>query len=491
MFGFETIHLVGGVLGLIVVFFLLVAAYSSRYLKAGPNEVLVVSGRKYRSPSGHVRGFRLISGGGVFVWPIIEKADRFSLETMTIEVKTPEVYTSQGVLVSVDGVAQIKVKNDDVSIATAVEQFLTKSSGQLVEIARQTLEGHLRAIIGTISVEEIIRNRDVFAQKVQEVSAADLANMGLSIVSFTIKDIKDAEGYLDALGKPQIAAIKRDALIAEAEAQRDATIKSAEAKQAGEMARYVAETKIAESQKNYKVQLADYSGSVNERQAEADLAYDLQKFRTQQSVKAEEIQVKTVEKTKEIEVQEKEILRKEKELIATVQKPADAERYRIETYATAEQFKLKTTADGESEATKLKGAGTAEAQKSVGFAEAQVIQAKGFAEAEAMNKKSVAWKMYNEAAVLQMFIEKMPEIVKAVSEPLSKIDRYVVINNGNGKEGGASKITGEVTNVLSQLPPLVEALTGVNLEGLIKNLPKIATTIKENAANPENKGQEG
>ena len=132
MFGFSTVHLVGAVLGLILVMIFLIAAYSSRYLKAGPNEVIVVSGRKYKNPLGKVRGFRLISGGGVFVWPIIEKADRFSLETMTIEVRTPEVYTTQGVPVSVDGVAQIKVKNDDTAISTAVEQFLTKSVGQLV-----------------------------------------------------------------------------------------------------------------------------------------------------------------------------------------------------------------------------------------------------------------------------------------------------------------------------------------------------------------------
>lgn len=471
----ETLQLAIAILGLILVFIILVAAYSSRYLKAGPNEVIVVSGRKYKDPQGRSRGFKLISGGGVFVWPIIERADRFSLETMTIDIRTPEVYTTQGVAVSMDGVAQIKVKNDDSAIATAVEQFLTKSVIQLIEIARQTLEGHLRAIIGTITVEEVIRSRDIFAQKVQEVSAGDMANMGLSIISFTIKDIKDSEGYLIALGKPQIAAIKREAIIAEAQAQRDATIKSADAKQQGELARLQAETKIAEAEKEYKVNVANYALSINQRQAEADLAYDLQKFKTQQLVRAEEINVQTIEKTKLIEVQDKEIMRREKELVAMVQKPADAERYKIETLANAEQYKLKTTALGESESMRLKGAGEADANKSVGLARAEVIKAQGFSEAEAMSKKADAWRMYNEAAVLQMFIDKMPEITRAISEPLSKIERYVVINSGEGPGGGASKITSEVTTILSQLPPIIEALTGMDVGELVKKLPKVLT----------------
>ncbi|MBI2251473.1 MAG: flotillin family protein [Armatimonadetes bacterium] len=458
------------ILGFILIIFLFFAAYSSRYLKAGPNEVLIISGRKSKGTEGKIRGFHIVSGGGVFVWPIIEKADRFSLETMTIEIKTPEVYTTQGVPVKIDGVAQIKVKNDDISISTAVEQFLSKTSLEINEIAKQTLEGHLRAIIGTITVEEVIRNRDVFAQKVQEVSASDLANMGLNIVSFTIKDISDSHGYLEALGKPQIALIKRSAIIAEAEAQRDATIKSAQANQLGQTAKYEADTQIAQSDRDYKLKVADYTASVNQKKAEADLAYDLQKFKTEQLVRAEEIEVQVVQKEKEIEVQEKEILRKEKELNATVQKPADAQRYQIEALALAEQSKLKNTALGQAEATKSIGMAEADANKARGLAEAEIIKAKGSAEAEAMQKKADAWKYYNEAAILQMFIDKIPEIAGAISSPLSKTDKIVVIS---GDGSGVSHITKDITSIISQLPPVLEALTGLKIEELLKQLPKM------------------
>ena len=219
---------------IVIVVFLLLYMVFSRYTKVGPNQVLVVSGIKHKAEDGTKVGFRIVKGGGTFVWPIFEKVDILSLELLTIDVQTPEVYTSKGVPVKVDGVAQTKVKGDDVSIRTAAEQFLGKSTDEIRNIATQTLEGHLRAILGTMTVEEIYQNRDAFASKVQEVAAGDMANMGLNIISFTIRDIRDGQGYLDALGKPRIAQVKRDAIIAQAEADRDSQIRSAQAKQAGQ-----------------------------------------------------------------------------------------------------------------------------------------------------------------------------------------------------------------------------------------------------------------
>src|SRR5208282_4069783 len=224
----------------VIVLFLAVYMVLSRYTKVGPNQVLVVSGRKHSAEDGTKIGFRIVKGGGTFVWPILEKVDILSLELLTIDVQTPEVYTSKGVPVKVDGVAQTKVKGDDISIRTAAEQFLGKTTDEIRNIATQTLEGHLRAILGTMTVEEIYQNRDAFAQRVQEVAAGDLANMGLGIVSFTIRDIRDGQGYLDALGKPRIAQVKRDAQIAQAEADRDAMIKSSQAIQAGQEAKFEA-----------------------------------------------------------------------------------------------------------------------------------------------------------------------------------------------------------------------------------------------------------
>src|SRR5258705_7748846 len=261
----------------VIVLFIIGGIFANRYTKVGPNEVLVISGRKRKQmdPDGTVRhvGFRIVKGGGVLVWPIVEKVDILSLELLTIDVQTPEVYTSKGVPVKVDGVAQIKVKGDDISIATAAEQFLSKDTAAIMNIAMQTMEGHLRAILGTMTVEEIYQNRDAFAQKVQEVAAGDMANMGLGIVSFTIRDIRDTQGYLYALGKPRIAQVKRDAQIAQAEADRDAQIRSAQAKQAGQEAKFAADSKIAEAKRDYEMNLAGYNASVNQKKAESELAY--------------------------------------------------------------------------------------------------------------------------------------------------------------------------------------------------------------------------
>lgn len=491
---------VGGVAAVLFVFFMFVAIWASRYTKVGPNQVLIISGRKHRivDPDGTPRdvGFRIVKGGGVFVWPVYEKVDVLSLELLTIDVQTPEVYTSKGVPVRVDGVAQIKVKGDDVSISTAAEQFLSKGTEEIKNIATQTLEGHLRAILGTMTVEDIYQNRDAFASKVQEVAAGDMANMGLGIVSFTIRDIRDSQGYLDALGKPRIAQVKRDAVIAQAEADRDAMIKSAQATQAGQEAKFAADSKIAEAQRDYSVNVASYQASVNQRKAESDLAYDLQKYKTGQLVKAEEVQVTIIEKQKQIELQQQEILRKQKELEANVQKPADAERYRMETLANGRKFQLETEAAGSAAAAKATGFANAdvaratgiaeaEAQKAKGLAEASIIEAQGKATAEAMRVKAESFKEYNEAAVVEMIIRILPEVAGKISEPLSKTERMIVINSGSGPGGGASKITGDVTQIIAQLPPVIESLTGFKLEKLIEQIPAMKKAQAEAARKPD------
>ena len=461
-------------LGVAVVALVFLLLLASRYVKVGPNEALIVSGFRGRTIAdgdGRPRalGFRWVKGGGTFVFPVVERAETLSLELMTLDVKTPEVYSITGVPLVVDGVAQVKVRGDDTSIVTAAEQFLGKTPAQIAEVAHQTIEGHLRAIIGTLTVEEIYKNREMFSQKVQEIAATDLANMGLQVVSFVVKDIKDNQGYLDALGRPRIAQVKRDAVIAQAEADRDAMIKSAQANQAGMEAKFAADTKVADANRGYEMMKAEYQVGINEKKAAADLAYDLQKYKTGQLVKAEEIQVQTIEKEKQIEVQTKEILRREKELDATVKKPAEAERYRIQTLAEAEQFKLKAEADGRAEATKSVGFGDAEATRAKGLAAAEVVQATGSAEALAMAKKAESWKAYTEAAITQILLEKLPEIARAIAEPLSKTEKIVIVSTG-GETAGASKLTADVAKVIAQLPPTIEALSGVNLTDLIQKV---------------------
>ena len=485
--------LIAGVGSILLVIFIFAGIWASRYMKVGPNQVLVISGRKRRmvDPDGqaHDVGFRIVKGGGVFVWPVFEKVDLLSLELLTIDVQTPEVYTSKGVPVKVDGVAQIKVKGDDISISTASEQFLGKSTDEIRNIATQTLEGHLRAILGTMTMEEIYQNRDAFASKVQEVAAGDMANMGLGIVSFTIRDIRDSQGYLDALGKPRIAQVKRDAQIAQAEADRDAMIKSSQATQAGQEAKYLADTRIAEAQRDYQSSVAQYQAAVNQKKAEADLAYDLQKFKTGQLVKAEEVQVQIIEKQKQIELQQQEILRRQRELEANVQKPADAERYKVETLANARKFQLEAEAEGAAAATKATGFANAdvakatglaeaEANRARGFAEAAIIEAQGKAQAEVMRQKAESFKQYNEAAVVEMIMRVLPEVAGRISEPLAKTEKIVIINSGNGPGGGASKLTGDITQIISQLPPVLESLTGVKLEKLLEQVPALRKAME-------------
>ncbi len=471
------------IVGMFVIFFLLIMAVARRYKKVGPNEVMVISGGRHKlrgTGAPEVTGYRIRKGGGAFILPLIERVDVMSLEVMTLDITTPEVYTKPGVPIVVDGVAQVKIRGDEASIRTASEQFLGKSVEQIKEVALQTVEGHLRAIIGTLTVEEIYRNRDQFASSVQDVAVSDMANMGLEIVSFTLKDIRDSHGYLDALGKPKIAEIKRDAVIAQAEADRDSNIRSAQARQAGETAKFQAETKIAEAQRDYQSQKAEYDAAVNLKRAEADLAYDIQKNRTSQELKREEVQIAIVEKEQQVLVQEKEIQRRERELKATVERQADAERYRVETEAAAQKAKYEREATGQAEATRQKGQADADIIRAIGESEAQVVALKGAAEAEAMAKKAASFKQYNEAAVLDILAKVLPEIAHAVAAPLAKTDRITLVSTG-GDGSGASRLTGDITKIMAELPAVIESLSGIELRKLVEAVPALKAAMTEPA----------
>jgi len=482
---------------LLAVIFILISVFVGRYVKVGPDEALIVSGRQKKLPNGQLVGFRIVKGGATFVWPVLEISKTISLRIMPLDVNS-SAYTSQGVQVTVDGTAQIKIDSSQEAIATAAEQFLSLKEDEIRRIATQTLEGHLRSIVGNLTVEEINQNRDVFAQKVQELAAGDLANMGLKIISFTIREIADKNGYLESLGKAQIARVQRDAVIGQAEAKRDADIKSAEAMQAGQTAKYLAETKVAESNRDKEMLVADYQAAINERKAEADLSYDKKKFVIQQEVQKEAMQVEIVKKQKEIELQEQEALRKEKELDAMIRKPAEADRFKTEIASEAERVKRSKEAEGLSYSIKAEGlakaeavraAGLAEAEiiqakgeaqaislKAAGLAEAAVIQAKGEAEAISLTKKTEAYKQFNDAAIAQMVIEKLPEIASAISQPLSKTEKIIMIG-----DSGASKITKDITNILAQLPETVKGLTGVDITSILKNYAAGKESVKEEA----------
>jgi flotillin len=481
--------------GILFVMFVGFGFYASRYKKVGPNQVLVISGRRrdmINPTTGQKErvGFRVVKGGGSFILPVLERVDILSMEILTIEVEVRSVYTVEGVPVHVDGVAQIKIRGEDASIYTAAEQFLSKGPEGIVYVAHETLAGHLRGILGMLTVEEIYKDRDAFAQKVLEVSGSDLANMGLEIVSFVIKDIRDDKEYLESLGRTRTAEVKRDAVKGEAEAQRDATIaqanaardatiQSSRARQEGETAKYEAETKIAASQKDYRVQKAQYDEASNRSEVLAELARTLQEKISHQEIMAQEVQIEVVAKQKQIEVQAQEVQRRVRELEATVEKPAEAERFRIETMSNAKKYQTETEAAGEAAASRLKGEGEADATRARGVAQADVIKAQGFAEAQSMEKKAAAWQQYNQAAIIQQLVEALPRVAAAVAQPLAQTDRIVVISNGSDGGAGASKITADVTNIIAQVPATLEALTGINLIDALKTLPGIGTQIEK------------
>ena len=503
---FEMAFILFGATGLIVLLLLIGMLWATRYVKVGPNEALIISGRKYTAADGTEQHYRIVTGGATFVWPVIEKVDRLNLENITLDIITPEFYTRLGVPIRVEAVAQIKVRGDEVSIGTAAEQFLSKSLDEIKSITYQMMAGHLRAMLGTLTVEDIMTAHESFAQKVQEVSANDLANMGLTVVSFTIREISDSNGYLQALGRPQIAQIKKDATIGEAEAQRDATIKSADAQRQGQLAKIDADTQIALANRDYKMRQAEYDASVNQRKAETDLAYDLQRFKTAQAVTTEEVEVDLIRKQRETQVQTQETLRREQELNATIRKPAEAERERQILLAEAEAINLKRVAEGraqsiqsvgmaeadtqtarglaevevatarglaEAEVRRASGLAEAESIKAQGLAEAESVRAKALAEAEGMLQRAHAWQEYNQAAIAQMLIEKLPEIVRAANEPLSRIDRITLVNTGgNGAGGGSglSALSQEMMKILASTPELINTLTGIDLQKIISNL---------------------
>ncbi|XP_076347544.1 flotillin-1-like [Tachypleus tridentatus] len=411
----------------------------------GPNEALVVSGCCHGSPL-------IVPGGRVFVWPVIQQVQRISLNTITLTIESPKVYTQQGVPISVTGIAQVKVQGQSMEmLRAACQQFLGKSESEINHIALETLEGHQRAIMGQMSVEEIYKDRKKFSKQVFEVASSDLINMGITVVSYTIKDISDDQGYLKALGMARTAEVKRDARIGEAEARKDSQIKEAIAEEERMAARYHNDTEIAKAQRDFELKKAAYDMEVNTKKAESDMAYSLQAAKTRQLIKEEQMQVMVVERTQQIQVQEQEILRKEKELDAVVRRPAEAEKYRLEKLAEANKNRVVMEAEAESEAVRLKGE-----------AEAFSIEAKAKAEAEQMAKKADAFKEYNKAAMIDMMLETLPKVAAEVAAPLSQCKRVVMVSGGKG-DVGASKLTGEVLDIINRVPEAVTRLTGVNI----------------------------
>src|SRR4051812_25553438 len=435
------------------------------YRKAGPHEALIIYG---------FGGTRVVKGHGAIVFPMVQVCRELSLELMSFDVAPQQdLYTKQGVAVTVEAVAQIKVKSDHESILTASEQFLTKTPDQREGLIRLVMEGHLRGIIGQLTVEEIVKQPEMVSDRMRSTCADDMNKMGLEVISFTIKEVRDKNEYITNMGRPDVARIKRDADVAAAEADRDTTIKRALATREAAVARAQADqervqaetasqAKQAEAQRDLEVKKAQYLEVTKRQQAQADKAYDIQTNIMQQQVIAEQVKVMQIEKEQQVKVQEAEINRREKELIATVLKGAEIERQRIETLANAEKARLMSEAEGHASSIRQQGE-----------AEAEIIFKKGEAEAKAMNVKAEAFQEYNQAAIIDKLFTSMPEIVRALASPLANVDKITIVSTGNGDASGMNKITGDITKMAAQVPALFETLSGMSLGELLGSVRRI------------------
>ncbi|MBN1939352.1 MAG: flotillin [Candidatus Aminicenantes bacterium] len=433
--------------------------FAKQFRKVGPNEALIISGRK-RSltlPDGTVKkvGYRVRIGGGTFVHPFTEKVDLLPMDVLSMTIRTPEVLTRGGVPIVADAAAQVKIDSSEAAISMAAEQFLGMGRDGIKEVAVNVLEGKMREVIGTMTVEEIYRGRADFNQKVAETVREDFGKMGLALLSYALKEFSDTQGYIDALSKPLISAAKRDAAVAEAETEKEAIIRSSQARKEGEVARLQAEAQIAKAQWENEAKKSESLTSVNQKKAQADFSYELERYRLSQELKREESKVLMVEKEQAIQIEDLEIKRREKELESNVLKPADARKYQIRAEAEAEEFRIQAEARGKAEAVKLEGQ-----------AEAGRIKDKGAADAEAMTKRAQAMSLYKDASVLEMYMKVLPEVVKSVSEPLSKIDKIVLVNSD--KDLGLNKISGQTAQILAQIPDIVQTLTGADLKKFLR-----------------------
>merc|ERR1719341_1434661 len=377
---------------------------------------------------------------------------------MTLNPICENVETAQGVPLTVTGVAQVKIMKNPDLLHTASEQFLGKKEYEIKSTVLQTLEGHLRAILGTLTVEEVYKDRDMFANLVRDIAKPDVGKMGIEILSFTIKDVYDNVDYLASLGKSQTAAVKRDAEIGVAQANRDAGIREAECEKSAMDIKYSTDTKIEDNSRAFKLQKANFDKEVNTTKAEAQLAYELQAAKIQQRIRNEEIQIQVVERRKQIEIEEQEIKRKEKELTATVKLPSEAEAYKVQTVAEGMRTRTVEAARADGEKIRL-----------IGGAEAKAVEAVGRAEAESMRMKASAYKQYGDAAIMSLVLEALPQIAAEVAAPLAKTDEIVLI-------GGGDRTTDEINKLVGSLPPAIQALTGVDLTGALGKIPGAVMT---------------
>lgn len=423
------------VVAVVVAFFVLTRVIANYYIKVPPNFVAVVYGRKNKSNDG--TGYELVTGGSKFVVPLIESVEFLDISVFPVEIDVSNIPNADGVLVTVQGNANVKILNDTASLQAACERFLGQTPDEIKTIAHRSLEGHLRAIIGGMSIEEIIKDRTKFNQKVLEESGEDLRKLGLGVDFITIQDIRDEEGYLLAIGQKKVAEVKRDANVGRAEAEKDTQIKTTSAAMEGQKQAADNAAKIAEAEKERDVKKAQYKAQIERENAIAEQARPLA---------SAEARKKVIEQ--ETSVAEAESQKTEKELQITVVKPAEAHKAADIIKAEAQQSITIKTAEAEKQKKELEAKGEAAAILAKGEAESKVIQMKLEAEAAGTIKKAEAYKMMDDVGRQMQIIDKigevgpsiltgLAEVVGKAAEPLGNVKEIKILDTGNGKNGGA------------------------------------------------------
>ena len=447
------------IIGIVVVVLLLLIFICWKRVPA--DKAMVITGLKKRV---------LVGKGGIQI-PFLETACTISLESVSMTTDITEAPSKQGIFVDIAGTAVVKVDNDPDMVLLAVEQFCNGNTERTTQnirtVVEQILEGKLRGIVSTLTVEQINEDRVAFETSIEESITSELKAMGLRLMSYTVLKIATQGGYLENRAIPQIAQSKADADIASAERKRDTEVKTAEAIREGEKAKLSAQAEIAQSQRDKTIRTEQYRAEQDRAKADADVAYKLQEIENNKQVA-----------DRQAELAQKEAHVVEERLVATVKKPADAEKYKTEVEAEANKVKaireaearaesMKLEAQAKAEARRMEAQAEADAIKAKGEAEADAIRAKGIADAEAKDRLAVAMEKYGEAAVVEMVIERLPEIMGAVSKPMEQIDKITVIDNG-GKEG-ASKVAKTVSAIAANGFEVLNDLTGIDLAQMMRN----------------------
>ncbi|MEV8451344.1 SPFH domain-containing protein [Streptomyces sp. NPDC052095] len=448
---------VTAVAGVVVLLVLLALVVITRYKVAGPSEAFIITGRRGKKSTDPVTGRtsidnsgqKVVVGGGVFVVPFVQQKFTLDLSSRHIPIAVRGAVTLRGVKSNLEGVAIVKVGGSEEAIRAAAQRFLQQQDG-IVGFTQEVLSGALRAIVGRMSVEDIIRDRAAFAGQVAEEAEASLSGQGLILDAFQIQDITTEGSYLEDLGRPEAARAKQEADIAEAIARR-----------ASEQARLKAAEEIAVAERTFYLKQAEIKAETEAAAAQANAAGPLAEAARQQDILAEQEKVA-----------ERQAALTDRELDTKIRKPADAARYQAEQEAEARRIAQVKEAEADAERARLTGQGEklhrsalADAVRIEGEAEAAAIAAKGSAEAEAMHKKADAFERYGDAAVLQMLVEVLPQVVAKASEPLSAVDKMTVISTD-----GASRLSRTVTDNVAQGMELLSSTTGVDLGALLQNL---------------------